>query len=983
MGRASSPRAARAAAFALLAVLVGVRLFAAWMLRTETNPDCAIVLLMVRHVLAGGPWPVFFYGQAYMGSLEPLTSAACAWLGGFSAFAVNVGTALYAIAALIVTAHWARHLGGWRAAAGSLALCASGPFAYVHYMASPRGGYGTLLFFTMLVLGQGARLLERERTPSPPGCGAYLLLGAAAGLGFWCNFLLAPAIGAVAAAFLLWRRLAAFRLRIVGGTVAGFAIGSAPLWWWNLMHRGATFAMSQSLSPSPAQMRRNLASLVGERLPQLLDVADVSLWTRVALLLAFAACVLPAWSALSRPRHAHAAPAVTLHLSVVALYLLAFVACFCSSQFARLNTPRYLLPLVPLFALLAGLGLALARPRALRLAALLGLVALVGWQARQWPALRAHAAVADARAARYARVAALLRERGVGAAYGAYVLHMLNVIGDERTVISDPRIERYPPFAEQIERDPSPAVLENMGSVQEWVPATLGTVDYDVSTGMRMHLNFRAPVGALREVPPALWAEVSEESGRACGDRLHDRRQDTGLLLDRNRVALTVRFSRPVALAGVRLWGTENTRFSGWSIEGRAASEGPFAALSTEIAPCGFFWSGPRIYWMGPHARQELRFAPREVIEARVVFRREAHQPAGVIPEVQFLTLEAAAVADEREPDLALLMRLLVERGITRLYADRWVANRVYDAGGGRIWTQRDPRILPPATPGEDLAHLRLDASSAILMPPAGVPALRDALTARRLTLRERDLGPLGVLFDVDPAAPPPPAVSGISLAGAYAWLSHDDRWAADRLERDRGERTPEHLDYLLAAAPEFLPALRARAGMPDVVATPDRAAALQARIRALTLPEQGARSLFGRHYTWLGCRLQGPGGAVLPGGTFRLRHYWLADRPPAPESLAVFVHFIGPGGYRFQDDHVLPADLGSDPAAPRVIDRVVTVPPDAPAGSYELRIGLCHANLPAKRLSVRSTLPQRRRAVGVANLLRVPSAAATPQNPP
>ena len=68
---------------ALLALLfVGVRLLTAWLLRDEVNGDLAIVQMMVRDMTTGGVIPAFFYGQAYMGSLEPIVNAAFHLDGG-------------------------------------------------------------------------------------------------------------------------------------------------------------------------------------------------------------------------------------------------------------------------------------------------------------------------------------------------------------------------------------------------------------------------------------------------------------------------------------------------------------------------------------------------------------------------------------------------------------------------------------------------------------------------------------------------------------------------------------------------------------------------------------------------------------------------------------------------------------------------------------------------------------------------------------
>ena len=88
-----SGRLARADRWALAALLLGVaaRIWGAWACRFLVVPDTAVVGLMARHMAALKEFPVFFYGQAYMGSLEPLASALLVRLLGPTGFAVTLG----------------------------------------------------------------------------------------------------------------------------------------------------------------------------------------------------------------------------------------------------------------------------------------------------------------------------------------------------------------------------------------------------------------------------------------------------------------------------------------------------------------------------------------------------------------------------------------------------------------------------------------------------------------------------------------------------------------------------------------------------------------------------------------------------------------------------------------------------------------------------------------------------------------------------
>ena len=118
---------------------------------------------MARHMAELREFPVFFYGQAYMGSLEPMASALVMRLLGPTGFAVNLGPVLFAVAALIFLWRWARDAAGpWGGFAAVLAGL-FGPLAYFQFQAAARGGYMMALFVDALVLFAAARMAARLR----------------------------------------------------------------------------------------------------------------------------------------------------------------------------------------------------------------------------------------------------------------------------------------------------------------------------------------------------------------------------------------------------------------------------------------------------------------------------------------------------------------------------------------------------------------------------------------------------------------------------------------------------------------------------------------------------------------------------------------------------------------------------------------------------------------------------------------------------
>ena len=160
------PKCSRLAdGLALAAFLLGIaaRLWGAWAVRFITVPDTAVVGLMARHMAALKEFPIFFYGQAYMGSLEPMASALMVRLLGPTGFAVTLGPVLFAAAALFFLWRWARDAAGPRGGLAALLAGAFGPAVYFQFQTAPRGGYMVALLVDALALWAAARMAARLR----------------------------------------------------------------------------------------------------------------------------------------------------------------------------------------------------------------------------------------------------------------------------------------------------------------------------------------------------------------------------------------------------------------------------------------------------------------------------------------------------------------------------------------------------------------------------------------------------------------------------------------------------------------------------------------------------------------------------------------------------------------------------------------------------------------------------------------------------
>jgi len=220
------------------------------------DADEAIVGLMALHMSKGASWPVFYYGQHYMGSLEPILVSGIFKLAGVSPESLSVAPFIFAIALIPLTYLLARSVSGRGGALVAAALMALPPTGLVVWSTKARGGFIEVVVIGTLALLLTAKWLRREQ----PSLLRTALIGAVLGLGWWVNnqiiYFILP-IGLVLLGTLVHAPLArrSTLVRIVQHALVGFLaflIGGLPFWWYNFTHNCASFGMFKRASSGEA-----------------------------------------------------------------------------------------------------------------------------------------------------------------------------------------------------------------------------------------------------------------------------------------------------------------------------------------------------------------------------------------------------------------------------------------------------------------------------------------------------------------------------------------------------------------------------------------------------------------------------------------------------------------------------------------------------------------------------------------------------------
>lgn len=709
----------------------------------NASADYATIVEMARDMAHGRSLPVFFYRQAYMGSLEPGICALFCRLFGDGPFAISLGSAIPGLVAVLWLAALAWRLSGRRAAVFALLLAAPGPFVWIHYLVSPRGGYALVALFVVsglwiasaspVFVGPDSRKVR---------CGTFLAFGLVCGLAFWNNWLALCFLVGSAIVLVLRTGLRILSPRAWGPGLVAFFAGSLPWWAWNARHDWASLEpASNGLKPLGWRVFSEAAgpqfvAFVGASNPNVSLWSTPLPWTLSAL---FAAAV--AGFVLSRRRRGLAPAAASVGIGCVV-----FAVGYATTTFGAMETSRYFVPLVPCVALFIAVGLselvrsADPRRRAVRIVAVAAAFAAVLTCAGQMLMLSV-ARIRDIRDSSKSRVDLFLRWTGAAGldrpAFGDYSLSPANWSTDGRLCIVSSRGGRIQRLLDRLESEPNPSVVENHAAFSDFLSGSGGTASFDLANGIRVHFDAHAPAPA-DDCPRSAISGIEGPGGDAC----------EGVLLDGNaatarhdgagatqRVSYEIVLSSPQVVCGVVANCLRGGKAGGWFAEA-VHSDGTVEPLAAEPFHYGWFWSGPRFYLGGTDERWELRWKERTLDRIRISFSRLRPGTSPQLAELRLLEpartppLDADAVAGE-------IARIESAGGPVRIFADRWLANRLgvglrdpsVDAGVvgetdvGRAYDARtriDPRVRSVVVVPETLAH---EAESAFV--EAGIDAER------------------------------------------------------------------------------------------------------------------------------------------------------------------------------------------------------------------------------------------------------------------
>jgi hypothetical protein len=721
----------RAAWIGLATVLVaafGLRI-ALTVVDYVSNFDSATPGLMALHILRGEDFPLFYYGQHYMGALEAYLAAVFFALFGVSDLSLSLSSIAFSLGWIAGTYAIFSEIGGRRAGVVAAATAIVPPWTALWYSVLTYGGYTATFCLGTWALWLCLRI-HRLGAGGRAGFVRVAALGLVAGLALWTNYMSASFLltgGLVLLAAIARGSLRGWRCLRLGWGIPFFLAGVWPV-LLTLARHGAGQTETFNLTANYIKRVVSVTFLrnkwgFGELLfaPEHHTTSSHILYAALFGSLA----VLAVWTTVRLIRRRE----TPRFWAVPALYVLVFFALYLPHSMAWTGAPRYLMPVWTLaFAALAAIPAAAGPTRAVRFAACtlaaLAVAALLTADLRAIAHRRGPAERDRTARHEFVRLARETGVRGVEMAGG----HIWGLEGQVYSFyaqghpyFASPSTDRYPPHAERLETESrlgfavesqylghAAAALRDLGATFEVRRSRRAALIHSVTV----------PVRPLRNLTASIRAVTAERAGGTPADSIRDSNIDTGLHGTYAAAGhVTLDLGSPLEVSCLHLMAPRPMNGGlpgGYRLE--ASDDGATFTVIREV-PRRFavaYAIGTRAYLRGAWGMMEIRFDPLRTRFLRLTpLSGMSQRPDWCITEIQVLGPSGATAAAAAPPVGDLIRRLKAE-SIGTLIGDRLLSARIRaatrgDATAVRVLTYyKQPDSEPPPSfavrPGRDVA---------------------------------------------------------------------------------------------------------------------------------------------------------------------------------------------------------------------------------------------------------------------------------------
>lgn len=219
-----------------LFIILGVSILARGLnLLTPTlaGDETSVGLMGLR--VMKGDFPVFYYGQNFMGSLEAFLAGSFFQVFGASPRTLELLPAIFSILFLLLLYRLSKTFFDYQTALISMALLSIPPFFLLGWSHEARLHYHFAIIFGNFLLLISHQLVSRKISPEKKRL-LFLILGLLSGIAWWTNYLIITYLLPVGLFLFLRDKKVLFKKNFLF-LLFMFLVGSLPLWIFNVIHQ--------------------------------------------------------------------------------------------------------------------------------------------------------------------------------------------------------------------------------------------------------------------------------------------------------------------------------------------------------------------------------------------------------------------------------------------------------------------------------------------------------------------------------------------------------------------------------------------------------------------------------------------------------------------------------------------------------------------------------------------------------------------------
>jgi len=205
---------------------------------TLAGDETSVGLMALR--VMKGDFPVFYYGQNFMGSFFQFV--------GPSPWTLELLPAIFSILFLVLLFLLAKTFFDYKTALISIALLSIPPFFFLGWSHEARLHYHFAVIFGTFLLLISHQLVNRQVSPEKKKL-LFFIMGLLSGIGWWTNYLIITYILPVGFFLFLKDKKVLFRKNVFF-LLFMFLIGSLPLWIFNVIHHFPIAGIAGLAEPS-------------------------------------------------------------------------------------------------------------------------------------------------------------------------------------------------------------------------------------------------------------------------------------------------------------------------------------------------------------------------------------------------------------------------------------------------------------------------------------------------------------------------------------------------------------------------------------------------------------------------------------------------------------------------------------------------------------------------------------------------------------